>query len=156
MMYGRPGKSPSPPSSGAPDVEPGDELRGARLDGRPLQPGLDGVLRERQEDALAAVLVGGEPGEVARQGRQLHVEVELAVDVGQRRVEPGEADLRGDLAQPVHEHQAVELAFGPGRQRSDGVGAGVEVALGLVLAEALLLASSVSISACLMPFSTGA
>ena len=69
----------------------------------------------------------------------LDVKVELAVDVGKSGVEPCETDLRGYLTQSVDQHQSIDRAVSAAWERPDRLRAGIEVALGFVLAEGILL-----------------
>ena len=72
---------------------------------RPRQPGPDGVRVEAKEDAFAQLLHGGQPFQLGRQRGALHRQVQflqIAIDRGRRRLEPGKAVQARHLAQPVH------------------------------------------------------
>jgi hypothetical protein len=91
-----------------PQVEGTHQSSAAFLDGRPLEPRVDRLLREADEHALAPVLDGREPRDVSRQTGPLDADGQLAVHVRRIGLEPREADLGHDLAQTVDQHDAID------------------------------------------------
>src|SRR5258705_304929 len=75
-----------------------------------IQRLLDRRPAERDEDALAPILDGGDPRGLTRKGGPLDVELQLAVHIRNGRLEPREADLRGLLAQPMDLDDTLDAA----------------------------------------------
>ena len=65
-----------------PALEPGVELLPALFDGGFLEPTVDRVLLELDEDPLTAVLDGRKPGQVPGQRGSGHTDLQLALDIG--------------------------------------------------------------------------
>src|ERR1035437_2431697 len=66
------------------------------------QPRLDGLLVELQKDPFTLVLKGRQPGNLSRQGRPLHPDIQLAFSIRCSRFKPGEANLCDNLPKAVY------------------------------------------------------